>query len=121
MFAFIQKNLFLIGLLAVVGLAFAFPGLGADDGPLHAERMSKVAVMVIFFLQGLSLRTRELVAGLRDARMHIFVQIWIFLISPLVLFGTAWALRSTGHPEWADGFFYLGLLPTTISSAVAFS
>lgn len=121
MIAFFEKNLFLFGLLAVVGLAFVFPGLGADEGPLRAGLLSKLGVMVIFFLQGLSLKTRELVAGFHDGRLHAFVQGWIFLISPLVLFGAGWSLHGIGHGELAAGFFYLGLLPTTIASAVAFS
>lgn len=119
--AFIEKNLFLFGLLGAVGFAFVFPELGADEGPLRADMLSKLGVMVIFFLQGLSLKTRELVAGFHQARLHLFVQGWIFLISPVVLFGAGLSLRAAGHGELAGGFFYLGLLPTTISSAVAFS
>lgn len=121
MIAFIKKNLFLFGLVAAVGLAFVFPVLGADGGPLRADLLSKLGVMVIFFLQGLSLRTGELVAGFHQARLHLFVQGWIFLVSPVVLFGTGLLLHAVGHGELAPGFYYLGLLPTTIASAVAFS
>jgi sodium/bile acid cotransporter 7 len=119
--SFIRKNLFIIGLLAAVGLAFLFPRLGADDGPLQAGLIANIGVMVIFFLQGLSLKTRELAAGFRDLRVHGFVQGWIFLLSPMVLFSAGFILRALGEPGLGSGFFFLGLIPTTISSAVAFT
>jgi len=119
--AFLRKHHFIACLLAAVALAFALPQLGAPDGPLHAGRLSKVGVMVIFFLQGLSLKTRELADGLIHWRLHLFIQSWIFLLSPVVLFAAGGLMSALGNRELAQGFFYLGLIPTTISSAVAFT
>jgi sodium/bile acid cotransporter 7 len=115
----IRENLFSLALFAVVGAAFAFPQLGAKDGPLHAGMLAKYGVMVIFFLQGLSLRTRELLAGMIDFRLHGFIQGWIFIGSAISLLPAYALLRLAGWPELADGVLFLALLPTTISSAVA--
>lgn len=117
----LKKNSFVLALVAAVGVAFLIPEAGAPEGPLRAGLVSKAGVMLIFFLQGLSLKTRQLAHGLGDLRIHGFVQAWIFLISPIVLVSAGLLMRGLGMDELADGFFYLALIPTTISSAVAFT
>jgi sodium/bile acid cotransporter 7 len=117
----LKKNAFILALLGAVVVAFLLPEAGATDGPLRAGFLTKVGVMVIFFLQGLSLKTRQLANGLRDLRIHGFVQAWIFLLSPVVLVSAGLIMRALSLNELASGFFYLALVPTTISSAVAFT
>jgi sodium/bile acid cotransporter 7 len=117
----LKKNGFVLALIGVIILAFLFPGLAARDGLLKAGLVSKAGVIVIFFLQGLSLKTRELAGGLRQVRLHAFVQAWIFLFSAVILALAALVLWSLALPELAGGFLFLALVPTTISSAVAFT
>jgi sodium/bile acid cotransporter 7 len=117
----LKKNAFVLGLIAAVVLAFSFPQLGEKEGLLKAGLLSKAGVMVIFLLQGLTLRTRELAGGLRLLRLHAFVQAWIFLLSPVVLVAMALVLKALSQPGLSAGFLYLALIPTTISSAVAFT
>jgi sodium/bile acid cotransporter 7 len=117
----IRSNPFMVGLLGAVLLAFLFPQLGARDGPLQAGRLARAGVMLIFFLQGLALRPRELASGAGNLRLHALVQGWIFLLSPCVFIPAALLLRAAGHPDLAAGFIYLALIPTTISSAIAFT
>ena len=117
----VRNNPFILALAGGVLLAFLVPGLGAKEGPLHAAAASKLGVMVIFFLQGLSLKTRELARGLRDLRIHAFVQVWIFIGSAAILAGTGLVLKILSQDGLADGFFYLALIPTTVASAVAFT
>lgn len=116
-----RRNAYVFALLGVVVAAFLVPELGAKEGPLKAGLLSKLGVMVIFLLQGLSLKTRELAGGMRDIRLHGFVQAWIFLLSAVVLVGAGLVMRGFAGAELAGGFFYLALIPTTISSAVAFT
>jgi len=118
---FIKKNGFILALLAAVVLAWLFPELGAPDGVLQAGLLGKAGVMVIFLLQGLTLRTRELTGGLKDVRLHAFVQGWIFLGSALFHIAAALILRALGYSDLAAGFLYLALLPTTITSAILFT
>ena len=114
---------FLFGLLGAVVLAFLFPEWGAKDGPLRAGRVAQAGVFLIFFLQGLSLRTQEMLRGFGNLRLHSLVQAWIFLVGAAFLLAVAFFLRRTGTAlaPLADGFIFLALLPTTISSAVAFT
>lgn len=117
----LKKNGFVFALLGAVAAAFLIPEAGANDGALKAGVLTKAGVMIIFLLQGLSLKTRQLAHGLKDLRIHGFVQSWIFLLSPIVLVSAGLIMRSLSLPELAHGFFYLALIPTTISSAVAFT
>ncbi|MGA1205391.1 MAG: bile acid:sodium symporter [Opitutales bacterium] len=116
-----KKGGFILALLAAVGLAILFPQLGAKDGVLRAGLVSQFGVMVIFLLQGLILPTRKLAGGLRHPRLHLFTQGWIFIASAAILLVGGRILLNLGLPGLADGFFFLALLPTTISSAVILS
>ncbi len=117
----LKKNGFVLALLGAILLAYLQPQIGARGGPIRAEIISKVGVMVIFLLQGLSLKTSELAGGMRQLRIHVFIQVWIFVLSATILVFTALVLKQLSVFALADGFFYLALIPTTISSAVAFT
>ncbi len=118
---FLFRHGFLLGLAAAVLFAFLAPEWGAEEGPLRAGLVAKAGVFVIFLLQGLSLRTREMIRGFGNFRLHLLVQCWIFLVGGGILAGTGLLLRATALAPLADGFLYLALLPTTISSAIAFT
>jgi sodium/bile acid cotransporter 7 len=117
----LKKNGFVLALLGAVVLAYLFPGLGASNGILKAGLFSKIGVMVIFFLQGLTINTGDLASGLRQIKLHLFIQSWTYLFSPVVLVSVALVLNAFDHDALAGGFFYIALIPTTISSAVAFT
>ena len=116
-----RRNGFVLSLIGAGLLAWSFPELGADDGPLRAGELSRIGVMLIFLMQGLSLKTGELTAGLGNVRLHAFIQGWIFGLAALLHLAAGMLLRMSGHSELAHGFFYLALLPTTISSAILFT
>ena len=100
-------NSFFIGLVAVVCLAWAIPEYGIKGGSLKSELTTRIAVIVIFFLQGLNLPSEKLTEGLLEWRLHLFVQSFNFF---LIL-----------HPDLRLGFLFLAILPTTISTATIFS
>ena len=116
-----RKHGFIMALLGVLVMAALFPELGARDGLLRAGLVSRIGVMVIFFLQGLTLKTGELAGGLKQLRLHTFVQSSIFVLAAMVLGMAGWLMGALSRPDLAAGFFYLALVPTTISSAVAFT
>ncbi|GAB4246566.1 MAG: bile acid:sodium symporter [Candidatus Methylacidiphilales bacterium] len=114
-------QLFLVGLLTVVGLAWAAPEWGLPDGPLQARWLSKVGVVVIFVLQGLSLPTESLRLGLMNWRLHLFCLTGIFLAFPAMVLPVVWLARPWLTPEVEIGLIFLAFLPTTISTAVVFT
>lgn len=117
----LQQNLFTLGLVAVVLLAMLIPQWGAADGPLRTAVTTKWGIMLIFLLQGLTLPTRELAGGIRQGRLHLFIQLWTYAGVPILLLPAWGILRMADQAALAGGIIYLALLPTTISSAVAFT
>lgn len=114
---------FSLGLFGVALLAFVFPNLGRSGGTLHTEITADIAVFLIFLMQGLALSTKALTGGIAQWRLHVFVQMWVFLFSALVAMGIAYS----GAMVWEDagalwkGVLFIGILPTTISSAASFT
>ncbi len=109
---------FTIGLLSAVCLAFAFPDLGAAGGPLRTDYTTKLGVVVIFLLQGLSLPTRSILRSSINWKLNLFCQSWIFIGSPLLMLVLLWIGHSWLDDATRTGLIYLSVLPTTISSAV---
>ncbi len=110
---------FLLGMAAAVGLAVLFPGPGAQGGWLHPEVLNKVGIALIFFLHGASLPFAALKAGTLRWPLHLVVQSSTYLIFPLL---GLLLLAVAGRWLPADlqlGFFYLCVLPSTVSSSVA--
>ena len=117
----IKKQWFVIGIFAAVLLAFQFPEFGSDGGPLHPEWTVNLGIILVFFIQGWLLPTEVLARGMLRMRAHLFTQFFIFLLFPLVVV--------MGDLLWGDymsnplryGFFFLGALPTTITSAIIYT
>lgn len=112
---------FLISLVVAVGLAFVIPSVGASGGWLRSEITTKAGVFVIFFLQGLALPTDELKRGLLQWRLHAFCQVTIFGVIPILFFLMTLLAGPWLSSELKVGFLYLAILPTTLSTAVAFT
>mgnify|MGYP006277605937 CR=1 FL=1 len=120
MLRFIQKNWFLICLLALLVIATLLPDVGtrAALGGLS----SRVAVILIFLFTGFTLPSEAILRKLRDVRLHLYLQLFIFALVPLVVAATA-PLFFADLLDGAvlTGLFALSVLPTTISSCVVFT
>ncbi len=116
---FVAKNWYLLGMLAAIVLAVCYPALGRA---LNPNKISSTAgIIVIFFLTGFSLQGEQILKGVRDVKLHIYLQVFIFVISPLYFFLTAQVLRQVCDPTLMVGVYALGVLPTTISSCIVFT
>lgn len=110
---------FLMAMMGAVLLASVAPQWGRSDGVLHLGVVTNVGVFLLFFMHGMSLSVDKLKAGAAQWRLHLLVQ-----LSTYVLFPLWWVVLSTLLGQWvpADlsmGFFYLAVLPSTVSSSVA--
>ena len=117
--AWFAKNWFLLGLLAAVAGGLALPRAGSvvsQDGAT-----ATVLVVVLFFLSGLSLPTEAIRSGLRDIRLHLFLQLFIFVAVPLYFAASAALLWRGGDPRIVAGIYALAVLPTTVSSCIVFT
>lgn len=109
---------FTFSLFAAVLAAALVPEIGMKGGPLKTEVTTQLAVALIFFIQGLSLPTRQIVHSSTKFRLHAYCQIAIFGAAPLLMLGFLAVFGQWIHPGMRAGFFFLAALPTTISSAI---
>jgi len=111
-------NLFVLLIIAMVGLAWLFPEPGSRNGPLHLVQIGNVGVTFIFFFYGLKLEPAKLLAGLGHWKMHALIQTTTFLIFPLLIL----LMRTIFYTSESDllwlGALYLAALPSTVSSSV---
>lgn len=110
---------FLVGMVAAVGLAWAFPHPGAPGGWLHPEVLNKIGVALIFFLNGVALSFAAMKAGALRWPVHVVVQATTYVLFPLVGLALLAVTQAWVSPELAIGFFFLCALPSTVSSSVA--
>lgn len=67
---------FIIGLGIAIGFAAAVPKLGATGGYIRAEYSIKLpAIIIIFIISGLGLKTKALLTAVGDLRIHFLVQV----------------------------------------------
>jgi len=117
----LRANGFLLGLVAAVLLGFLLPGPGSREGFLHPGVLNNVGIALILFLQGLSLAVEKIKSGAANWRLHLIIQAFTFLVFPLVglVFDAALPLVWPDVPgSIRDGFLYLCVLPSTISTSV---
>ena len=115
----LRKNWFFVGLLAAVAGGLAAPEVGtAASG---SGTTATVLVVILFFLSGLSLPTEAIRSGLRDVRLHLFLQTFIFVVTPVYFAATGALLWRGGDPRILAGIYALAVLPTTVSSCIVFT
>lgn len=121
MIALIRKQWFIVALFAGVFVAFKFPDLGADGGPLRPEISINIGIILVFFIQGWMLPTEVLARGMLRMKAHLFTQLFIFVLFPMVIIvgDVFWGGNMSDPLRY--GFFFLGALPTTITSAVIYT
>lgn len=120
MIARLQKNWFLIGIIAVICLAKFAPFIGAKGGILKPEVTVKyIAVSAIFLNSGLSLKSEELKSALSNVRLHLFVQGFTLAFVPGLFSLLVKLLELSSLNEWLlKGLLVVGCMPPPVSSAV---
>jgi sodium/bile acid cotransporter 7 len=117
----LRSNGFLLALVGAVLVAFVLPEPGARGGVLHAELVNNFGIALILFLQGLSLAYEKIKSGAGNWRLHTVIQAFTFVVFPVVglLFHFGVPLLWPGEPAAIrDGFLYLCVLPSTVSTSV---
>ena len=106
-------------LLLAIFLATVLPVGGRWVG--IAQFVSNAAVFLLFFLNGLRLPRREVIAGIGKWRLLLPLVLFVYAAMPTA----GWLLwQGTGQvlpPLLALGFLFLGTLPSTVQSAPAYT
>ena len=106
-------------LIAAIVLAIVLPAHG--QGRDVAQAVSNAAIFVLFFLNGVRLSRAEVWRGLASWRLLVPLALWCFGAMALAGLGLEQLARGVLPPLVALGFLYLGVLPSTVQSATAYS
>jgi solute carrier family 10 (sodium/bile acid cotransporter), member 7 len=112
---------FFFGLAAALFLALVAPEVGASGGVLRTQHLTGWAVALIFLIQGLQLPASEVKRGVFFWRVHLFCQLWMFVVFPLMGWMVVSVAGEALDPVARTGLLYLCILPTTVATNAAFS
>ncbi|HIV04733.1 MAG TPA: bile acid:sodium symporter, partial [Candidatus Spyradosoma merdigallinarum] len=115
----VLKDRFLLGMVLCVVLATLFPDIGRTGGTIHAEKLSDFGIALIFFFHGLGISRKNLRDGILSWKIHVCVQLTTFAVFPLIAFLFCRLTEGVIPADLALGFYFLGAIPSTISSSVA--
>ena len=105
-------------LFVVVLLAYFFPDGAGEATITYLDGIAKVGIFFIFFFYGLKLNIQEVWAGISNWRVHLVVQLATFLLFPLLVLGVQPFFYAANQEVIWLGFFFLAVLPSTVSSSV---
>ena len=119
----IGLDYFILSLFLVIVFAWLKPEYGAGTGFWSLSTFAHYGVAVIFFFYGLKLDWKQILLGLKNYRLHFIVFFSTFVLFPLLLIGPTryfvglYENNETQRWLWI-GIFFLGTLPSTVSSSV---
>jgi solute carrier family 10 (sodium/bile acid cotransporter), member 7 len=112
-------NEFLLLIVIAILLAKAYPPIGAEY--LKPDITATwIAVIIIFFLAGLSLKTSEFTNAMLNWKYNVLVQVYNFAVVSAIAYGVSRALNSSNiiGKDLADGMVVCSCMPMTISMVV---
>ncbi|HET7834920.1 MAG TPA: bile acid:sodium symporter family protein [Variovorax sp.] len=110
---------FTLALVATVTLASLWPASGATAH--FFERLTTVAIGLLFFLHGAKLSREAVMGGITHWRLHLLVFGATFVMFPLLGLALKPVLTPLVTPELYTGVLFLCVLPATVQSAIAFT
>jgi sodium/bile acid cotransporter 7 len=115
----LKPDRFVLTLICAVLAASLLPvrGEAAHDLGLF----TRFAVGLLFFLHGARLPREAVLRGLTHWRLHLVVASATFVLFPLLGLAAAWATQDLLARPLRDGLIFLGCLPSTIQSSIAFT
>ena len=88
---------------------------------MHPELLNNGGIGLILFVQGLAMAVERMKVGASNWRLHLIVQSFTFLLFPIVGLAFHKMTRVVWPSEPSalrDGFLYLCVLPSTVSTSV---
>jgi sodium/bile acid cotransporter 7 len=115
----LKRNWFLLGILTALLLGFLVPGAELVLNPGGNTRV--VLIVILFLIAGFTLPSEAITSGLKDYRLHLFIQSFVFVLVPAFFLLTTLPFRSAWSHQLYAGIFAVAVLPTTISSCIVFT
>lgn len=115
----IKQNYFAIGV--VVALIAGFFSGAAAESLNPSGWTTRIAVIVLFLITGMTLKTQRILHDLSNPKLHIFLQFFIFIVFPLYFLTSIPLFGHLLDGRLTVGFLALAVLPTTIGSCTVFT
>jgi sodium/bile acid cotransporter 7 len=115
---FLPDN-FTLALIGTLVLASLLPCRGA--ALQEVDRLTNVAIAVLFFLHGAKLSREAVIAGASHWRLHALVLVTTFVLFPLFGLALKPLLSPLVTPTLYAGILFLCTLPSTVQSSIAFT
>lgn len=106
-------------LAAAIVLASVLPVTG--NGRVVAQGISDAAIFLLFLLNGLRLPRTEVRRGIGHVRLLLPLALWCFVVMGMAGWGLSLAADGWMPQQVALGLLFLGVLPSTVQSATAYS
>jgi len=110
---------FLVALLVAAGLAFVLPARGVAGQAVDV--VTRAAIALLFFLQGVRLQRAAVIAGMTHWRLQLLTLACTFVLFPLLGFAMRGVAPGFLNDSLWLGILYLCTLPSTVQSSIAFT
>ncbi len=107
-------------LLIVTILIASFLPVSGDNAKIAAI-ISQIGIFSLFFLNGVRLPRRDVIAGVKNWRLQGSIYIWVFGMMPLIAYILSYLSVDYIPETLAIGLLFLGVLPSTVQSATAYN
>lgn len=114
----IRIDPFVLGIIISILLAYFLPGLASRQSSVPLDTIAKIGISLIFFFYGLKLNPDKIRHGLRNWRLHLLVQSFVFLVFPLIVLAFYPLFKSGTYFDIWLAFLFMAALPSTVSSSV---
>lgn len=113
-----KPDWYLVLILLMAAAAAVAPARG--EAAVWLGWLTKAAIAMVFFLHGARLSREAVIGGLTHWRLHLLVLASTFALFPVLTLGLTALPAWITPPELATGLIFLGCLPSTIQSSIAF-
>jgi len=115
----LRSNWFLLGILTALLLGFFIPEAELILNPRGITRT--VLIVLLFLITGFTLPSEAITIGLKDYRLHLYIQSFVFVLVPAFFLFSTLPFRSVWDRQLYAGIFAVAVLPTTVSSCIVFT
>lgn len=117
--AWIRKNWFLLGIVAALVTGFLLADRAEALNP--SGWTNRIVVLLLFLITGFTLPSDRIRQDLAVARLHVFIQLFIFIVVPSVFLTAGLLFSDAMDGKLLVGIYALAVLPTTVSSCIVFT
>jgi sodium/bile acid cotransporter 7 len=110
---------FIISLVVILVVGILVPIPETWIGAL--SKAGTIAVMLLFLVYGMRLRTSEVIDALKNLRLQVSVVVATFVLFPILGVVLMPVMKPLLGATFAMGTLYLTLLPSTVQSSVSFT